>query len=427
MRRCPMFPMPAMRFLPTPRKSGGLSKTWAQAISPNGTKTSLGLGSYPVVTLAMARDRALANARSIAEGRDPRRRAQQVPTFTQANETVLAIHAEHWKSERTEGQWRASMRDDVLPRSARKRVDAVTTADVMAVLLPIWSTKRVTAGRVRQRIGAVMKWAVAQGYRDDNPAGDAISAALPKAAVRKQHIRALPHAEVGAALARVKDSGAYPGAMLALEFLVLAAARSGEVRNARWEQIDRDGAVWTIPAERMKAGREHRVPLSPRELEVLDGAAELFDGAGLVFPSPTGRVLNHAALTDVLHGLGIDAVAHGFRSSFRDRPPTPPRCRRGPPARRARRTREVARRRERRQCVVADALDERLRAEYRARPPPDSPASPPALTTGSGCAVSPRARPRHRYPRRWRRRGWRQLVAFAVSPDAKTSVPDTAA
>ena len=307
-----------LSLLVTPRKSGGLSKTWAQAISPNGTKTSLGLGSYPVVTLAMAREKALANARAIAEGRDPRRRMRQMPTFAQANETVLAIHAEHWKSARTEGQWRASMRDYVLPRLARKRVDAVTTADVMAVLLPIWSSKRVTAGRVRQRIGAVMKWAVAQGYRDDNPAGDAISAALPKAAVRQQHMRALPHAEVGAALARVKGSGAYPGAMLAFEFLVLTAARSGEVRNARWEQLDRDGAVWTIPAERMKAGREHRVPLSPRALAVLDGAAELFDGAGLVFPSPTGRVMNHAALTNLLHGLGIDAVAHGFRSSFRD-------------------------------------------------------------------------------------------------------------
>ena len=210
------------------------------------------------------------------------------------------------------------MRDYVLPRLTRKRVDAVTTADVMAVLLPICSTKRVTARRVRQRIGAVMKWAVAQGYRDDNPAGDAISMALPKTAVRKQHTRALPHAEVGAALARVKGSCAYPGTMLAFEFLVLTAARSGEVRNARWEQIDRDGAVWTIPAERMKAAREHRVPLAPRALAALDGAAELFDGHGLVFPSPTGRALNHATLTNLLHGLGIDAVAHGFRSSFRD-------------------------------------------------------------------------------------------------------------
>ena len=307
-----------LSLLVTPRKSGGLSKTWAQAVSPNGTKTSLGLGSYPVVTLAMARDRALANARAIAEGRDPRRRFQQVPTFAQANETVIAIHAEHWKSERTEGQWRASMRDYVLPRLARKRVDAVTTADVMAVLLSIWSTKRVTAGRVRQRIGAVMKWAVAQGYRDDNPAGDAISAALPKAEVRKQHMRALPHAEVGAALQRVKGSGAYRGAMLAFELLVLTAARSGEARGAAWDEIDLDRAVWTLPAARMKAGREHRVPLSPRALGVLREAAALRRGEH-VFPAPsTGRALTVAALGDVLRAARVDAVPHGFRSSFRD-------------------------------------------------------------------------------------------------------------
>ena len=242
----------------------------------------------PVVTLAMARERALANARAIAVGRDPRWRMQQVPTFAQANETVIAIHVENWKSERTEGQWRASMRDYVLPRLARKRVDAVTTADVMAVLLPIWSTKRVTAGRVRQRIGAVMKWAVAQGYRDDNPAGDAISATLPKAAVRKQHMRALPTPRSGAALARVKGSGAYRGTMLAFEFLVLTAARSGEVRNARWEQIDRAGAVWTIPAERMKAGREHRVPLSPGRSRCSTARRSSSTDKGSCSPRPPG-------------------------------------------------------------------------------------------------------------------------------------------
>ena len=194
-----------LSLLVTPRKSGGLSKTWAQAISPNGAKTSLGLGSYPVVTLAMAREKALANARALAEGRDPRRRMQRVPTFEKANETVVAIHAKHWKSKRTEGQWRASMRDYVLPRLARKRVDVITTADVMAVLLPIWSTKRETARRVRQRIGATMKWVVAQGYRDDNPAGGVLSAALPKTAVRKQHMRALPHAEVAAIRVRRRE------------------------------------------------------------------------------------------------------------------------------------------------------------------------------------------------------------------------------
>ena len=117
-----------LSLLVTPRKSGGFSKTWAQAISPNGTQTSLGLGSYPVVTLAMAREKALANARALAEGRDPRQRMQKVPTFEKANETVVAIHARHWKSNCTESQWRASMRDYVLPRLARKRVNAVTTA-----------------------------------------------------------------------------------------------------------------------------------------------------------------------------------------------------------------------------------------------------------------------------------------------------------
>ena len=297
---------------------GGLSKSWAQAIRPNGRTTSVGLGGYPVVTLARARERALENARTVAEGRDPRRRVQRAPTFAQACETVIAIHAQNWKGGKNERQWRASLRDYALPKLARKRVDAINTADVMAVLLPIWSTKRQTARRVRQRIGAVMKWAVAQGHREDNPAGDAISAALPNNRVPPKHQRALPHAEVGTALARVRGSGAYVGTKLAFEFLVLTASRSGEVRQARWEEIDRDGAVWTIPGERMKTAREHRVPLPPRALDVLAAAAHLFEGDGLVFPSPTGRVLNHSTMTKLLGDLGIDAVAHGFRSSFRD-------------------------------------------------------------------------------------------------------------
>ena len=134
-----------------------------------------------------------------------------------------------------------------------------------------------------------MKWAVAQGYRPDNPAGDALSAALPNNAGPRRHQRALPHAEVGATLARARESGTHPGTALAFELLVLTAARSGEVRNARWEEFDLEGAVWTIPAGRMKAGREHRVPLSPRALEVLDGARRRLLGAGTVFPMPTGR------------------------------------------------------------------------------------------------------------------------------------------
>ena len=188
----------------------------------------------------------------------------------------------------------------------------------MACLLPVWNEKRETARRVRQRIGAVMKWAVANGYRQDNPAGEAIAAALPKSTGVQKHMRALPHADVAAALASVRASGAWASTKLAFEFLVLTAARSGEVRFATWNEIDLDGAVWTVPAERMKAQREHRVPLSDRALGVLREAREYADGSGLLFPSQTGRVLSDTTISKLVKEQGIAAVPHGFRSSFRD-------------------------------------------------------------------------------------------------------------
>ena len=308
-----------LSLLVKPASRGGFSKSWSQSVRLSGKPTSIGLGRYPVVTLAMARERALENARAIAEGRDPRRSARTAPTFAEACETVIAIHAGNWKpGARTGVNWRASLRDYALPRLGAMPVDAIACADVMDVLLPIWFTKRDTARSVRQRIGAVMKWAVAQGHRPDNPAGDALSAALPNNAGPRRHQRALPHAEVGAALARVRASGAHPGTVLAFEFLVLTAARSGEVRNARWEEFDPEGALWTVPAERMKAGRAHRVPLSPRALAVLDEARRRLPGAGTVFPSPTGRTQAHTYMALLLRELKIDAVPHGFRSSFRD-------------------------------------------------------------------------------------------------------------
>ncbi|MDE0005002.1 MAG: tyrosine-type recombinase/integrase, partial [Rhodospirillaceae bacterium] len=298
---------------------GGFSKSWAQRIRLDGKAANVGLGAYPVVTLARARQKALANARIVAEGRDPRDRASRAPTFEQAVETVIAIHAENWKDGgKSAAQWRASLRDYAVPRIGSKRLDRISTADVMEVLLPIWSTKRETARRVRQRIGAIMKWAVAQGYREDNPAGDAISAALPKNGLRRQHQRALPHAQVAEALQRVRASNAHRATTLAFQFLVLTACRSGEVRGARWDEVDDATATWTVPPERMKAKLEHRVPLSEQAVAVLDEAREIADKKGLVFPSATGRVLSDSTLSKLLRELGIGAVPHGFRSSFRD-------------------------------------------------------------------------------------------------------------
>ena len=162
------------------------------------------------------------------------------------------------------------------------------------------------------------KWAIAQGYRKDNPAGEAIGAALPKSNGVQKHHRALPYAEVGAAVAKVRESGASTAVKLCFEFLVLTACRSGEIRFARWDEIDLAAAAWTIPAERMKAKREHRVPLSDRAVEVLQQAREIADGSGLVFPTPTGKALSDSTLSKLIRELCVAAVPHGFRSSFRD-------------------------------------------------------------------------------------------------------------
>ena len=164
-----------------------------------------------------------------------------------------------------------------------------------------------------------MKWAVAQGHRTDNPAGDAISAALPNNNAQVTHREALPYSQVGAAVAKVRHSDAYRGAILSFEFLVLTAARSAEVRGATWEEIDLEAAICTVPAERTKAGREHRVPLSDRALAVLDEARREPPQAGnLVFPSQKGRLQGHHPMGTMMRKLEIAAVPHGFRSSLRD-------------------------------------------------------------------------------------------------------------
>ena len=145
-----------------------------------------------------------------------------------------------------------------------------------------------------------------------------MTAALPKNGTRKVHLKALPHSKVGAALASVRAADARPDVKLALEFAVLTAARSGEVRGAAWNEIDLDAATWTVPAERIKGGVEHRVPLSGRALEILGEARDLSGGAALVFPSMRGGKIAGQAFSTLLHDAGVDATTHGFRSSFRD-------------------------------------------------------------------------------------------------------------
>ena len=298
-------------------KNGRCSKTWSQRLYSNARPVMIGLGSYPVVTLAEAREKALENRRALAQGKDPRR-SRAIPTFEQAAEAVIALRADTWRDGgRTADIWRSSLERFVYPQIGAKRVNEITSADVMRVLLPIWNDKRATATKLKSRIGGVMKWAIAQGYRADNPAGDAIAAALPRTGAQKTHHRALPHHLVGDAIAAVQDSDAWPATKLAFEYLVLTAARSGEVRGARWEEIDLDSETWTVPGDRTKTGKPHRVPLTSRAVEILADATAISDDSGLLFPSPSGRQLSDATLSKLLKERNVGAVPHGFRSSFR--------------------------------------------------------------------------------------------------------------
>ncbi len=298
----------------------GGSRQWKWRGTVRGKRIDLGLGGYPYTTLAEARRKAFEYRKLSRQGRDPRlSEGGRVPTFADLAEKVIAIHARNWKGHVNERQWRNSLATYVYPHIGSTPVNRITSSDVLDILLAngLWFEKAETAMRIRQRIGAVMKYAIAKGHRQDNPAGEAIGAALPKSRGPKVHFRSLPHGEVAEALRKVRASQAWPGTKLAIEFMVLTASRPGEVRLAKWKEVDFDTATWTVPAERMKARKPHRVPLSARALEILGEAHEIRNRNGLVFPSMRGKTAANVTYTKLLRELGINAVSHGFRSSFR--------------------------------------------------------------------------------------------------------------
>ncbi len=293
-----------------------------QRITIRGKRCELGLGNPALVTLAEARQQALANRKLSVSGGDPiraKKEAEAVLTFEEAARKVHALHLPTWRNVKHGAQFLSTLETYTFPRMGKLKVGDVTTSDVLAVLSPIWTDKPETAARVRQRIGMVMKWAVAQGWRQDNPA-ESIAQALPKRDRSLiEHRKALTYADVADCLAVVQASAAGISTKLAIEFLVLTATRSGEARGATWDEIDMGAnPVWTIPAARMKAKREHRVPLSPRAVAILRDAKALGDGSGLVFPgTKTGKALSDMTLSKLVKELGFNADIHGFRTSFR--------------------------------------------------------------------------------------------------------------
>ena len=219
------------------------SKRWVQRVTINGKRRSIGLGGYPAVSLAEARDAAASNQRAIREGRDPiaerrqaaeERRRPPTPTFAQAARTVIDLRSPTGSNAKHATQWTNTLTTDAYPVLGKKLVDEITSGDVLTVLTPIWTSKPETASRVRQRIETVLDWAVAQGCRTDNPAGRAVAKVLPRPSRVKEHHAALPYADVATALQQVWESAANPATKLSLEFLALTAARSSEVRLARW-------------------------------------------------------------------------------------------------------------------------------------------------------------------------------------------------
>ena len=304
-----------------------------------GKLREMGLGSATSVSLAAARDASVRVREAIALGRDPiaeRKAAEsraKVPTFGEIAEAHIAAMAPAWRNPKHVDQWRMTLSvergedgtylDTGYCQNLRHRpVDLISAEDVLAALTPIWNTKNETASRVRGRIEAVLDAAKAKGLRSgENPARwkGLLSLALPKRQkLQRGHHAAMSYSVVPAFVKRlrlVRGMSAF-----ALEFAILTAARSGEVRGARWGEVDLKAKVWTVPAARMKAGREHRVPLCPRAVEILETLAQVKqEPDDLIFPGKRkGAPLSDMSLTALLRRLKIEATVHGFRSSFRD-------------------------------------------------------------------------------------------------------------
>ncbi len=297
------------------------ARSWVQRLVIRGRRRDFGLGSVALVSLAEAREKARANRKLAREGGDPlaeRRRARGVPSFAEATRIVLKQKQPGWRSKAHGKYWLSTLERYAFPRIGKIAVSEVATADVLEILTPIWHTKKSTAQSVHQRMGSVLEWAVAMEYRTDNPCDRVRPVLGPQNRVVK-HMKALPHREVGAAIRKARTTDEMPVARLAFEFLVLTAARWGEVRWAEWSEIDLGEAVWTVPATRMKAKREHRVPLCGRALEILDEARRLGgEDSRLVFTRLNRRPLFEKRLRQLLQKHRIAAVPHGFRSSFRD-------------------------------------------------------------------------------------------------------------
>ena len=299
------------------------SSKWVLRFTWRGRAKEMGLGSAASVPLADAREKAASARRKIAQGLNPideRKRDGGIPTFGEMADEVLVSLSTGFRNEKHKAQWKSTLQTYAGPLRA-KPVDIIATDDVLAVLKPIWSAKAETASRVRGRIEKVLDAAKAKGFREgENPARwrGHLDHLLPRPSkLARGHHLAMPYEEVAAFIAKLR--GREAASALALELCILTAARSGEILGMRWSEVDLEKKIWVVPAARMKAGREHRVPLASRAVTILRQLEKVSTGE-YVFPGQArGKPLSNMAMEMVLRRMKIeDATVHGFRSSFRD-------------------------------------------------------------------------------------------------------------
>lgn len=302
------------------------ARSWILRTVVGGKRCEIGLGGYPTFGLAEAREMAREHLVEIRKGADPvrerlQRRQRQVWTFKKVAESYIDTHRAGWKNPKHAQQWENTLQTYVYPVFGDKHVADVTKLDVLDAVKPIWLDKHETATRVRNRIELIVSYAMQAGYRPEGPNPAVLKGNLDALLPKKQGLGDVEHhAALGIddmhgfvqRLRQVQGMGAR-----ALEFAILTAARSGEVRGATWSEIDLEAAVWTIPKTRMKAGRDHRVPLSAEAVALLQ-ALPRFKGVDLVFVGMKNKPLSDMTLTAALRRMKVGATAHGFRSTFRD-------------------------------------------------------------------------------------------------------------
>lgn len=307
------------------------AKSWILRVLVGPVRKDIGLGGFPDVTLAGARDAARRARDQIVQGIDPVEQRKQArallmaenataKTFSQCAEAFIEAKGDEWDNPKHRQQWTNTLKTYADPYIGELLVRDLTVTHILEVLQPIWKTKTETATRVRGRIEAVLDWATVRGYRQgDNPARwkGHLEQLLPKPSKvsKVEHHAAVALDDMAAFWGRLK--GAKGVSARALEFAILAAARSGEVRGARWPEFDLDAKLWTVPPERMKGKREHRVPLSKQAIELLKAMPRV-DGTDVVFPGMKGQPLSDMSLLKVMRSMGMEEVPHGFRSTFRD-------------------------------------------------------------------------------------------------------------